>query len=162
MLARLDTDVLAHDPGLVTVNAGINDVWHGFYDFATARPIPGGGGPNGIPVDEYEAALKSIVCRIFDRTRAQVVFVTPTVIGEDPATPENRQLESYVAAMEKVAEQTGAYLCRLHNTFVETLAWGKHHDPTYSLTTDGVHMNSVGNHLIAVAILNSLHFFDRI
>jgi lysophospholipase L1-like esterase len=162
MLARLETDVLAHDPGLVTVNVGINDVWHGFYDFDKDRPIRGGGGPNGIPLDRYEVAVKSIVDQIFDRSRAQIVLVTPTVIGEDPITPEIRLLEEYVSAMECIAAESGAYLCRLHNAFAETLSWGKHHDPTYSLTTDGVHMNPVGNHLIAVAILNCLHFFDRI
>jgi len=45
LLARLGRDVLAHRPDWVTVNVGINDVWHGL------------NGPGGVPLDVYEPTL---------------------------------------------------------------------------------------------------------
>ncbi len=44
MLARLERDVFAHRPNWVTVNVGINDVWHGLDT----------GGTGGVPLAVYE------------------------------------------------------------------------------------------------------------
>lgn len=33
MMKRLERDVISRKPDWVTINVGINDVWHGFFDF---------------------------------------------------------------------------------------------------------------------------------
>lgn len=160
MLTRLAADVISRDPDWVTVNVGINDVWHGFFDFEQGNPISGGGGPNGVPLTTYEPVLREIVGRLLSASRANVLLVTPTVIGEDQDAPENQVLQGYVEAMERVARETGVRLCPMRQAFQDALRRGKQADPTYSLTMDGVHMNTVGNHVMAVTILRSLAFFS--
>src|SRR5262249_55674742 len=53
MAERFQKDVLDPRPQLISISVGVNDVWHGFYDFANRKPIPGGNGPNGIPLSLY-------------------------------------------------------------------------------------------------------------
>ncbi|MGC8668572.1 MAG: SGNH/GDSL hydrolase family protein [Chthonomonadales bacterium] len=159
MYARLDKDVISEDPDWVTVNVGVNDVWHGFFDFEANVEIPEGGGPNGIPLPLYEDTLERLVRKLQQSTRADIVLVTPTVIGEDRRTRANRMLDDYVAAMERVGSALGVRVCPMHHAFVDALHRGKAADPGYTLTTDGVHMNPVGNVLMAVTLLRSLGFF---
>ncbi len=162
MRARLRRDVMSHDPDWVTVSVGINDVWHGFHQGSSDTYLPGGGGPNGIPLDLYEATLKELVAALMDGSRGRVVLVSPTIIGEDLEGPENRMLDHYAAAMRRVSTATGALMCPMHEQFKEALLRGKRADPTYSLTTDGVHMNSVGSHVMATVLLQCLGFFTSL
>ncbi|MDQ2798892.1 MAG: SGNH/GDSL hydrolase family protein [Armatimonadota bacterium] len=145
LLARLDRDVLAHRPDWVTVNVGINDVWHGL------------NGPGGVPLDVYEPTLDTIVAQL-QSAKARVVLVTPTVIGENPDDPANRTLGQYVAAMQRVADMRRTLLVPTHADFLMTLRAGQAADPNFRLTTDGVHMNPIGNARMALSILSILHF----
>lgn len=146
MLARLDRDVLAHAPDWVIINVGINDVWHGL------------GGSGGVSVEDYALALDAMVVKTQQAGRAQVVLATPTVIGEGPDEPGNRLLEGYVLAMEGVAHRRGARLAPAHADFLLTLRAGQAADPKFSMTTDGVHMNPVGDARLALTILETLDF----
>lgn len=145
--ARLARDVLAHRPDWVTVNVGINDVWHGLSS----------GGTGGVSVEEYEPTVEQIV-RELHEARAQVVLVTTTVIEEDLTSEGNRRLTPYVAAMERVAQSLGARLAPAHADFLVTLGAGQAADPNFRMTTDGVHLNAVGNARLALTILETLDF----
>jgi Lysophospholipase L1 and related esterases len=162
MYARLERDVIAEQPDWVTVNVGVNDVWHGFFDFEANVEIPEGGGPNGIPLGEYEDTLRRLVQMLLEKTSAGIVLVTPTVIGEDPHTRANRMLDDYVAVMERVGVELGVRVCPMHHAFVDALRRGKSADAGYTLTTDGVHMNAVGNMLMAITLLRTLGFFQGV
>ncbi|HLK58556.1 MAG TPA: SGNH/GDSL hydrolase family protein [Chthonomonadaceae bacterium] len=156
MLARLERDVIAHSPHVVTVNVGINDVWHGFSDI-----YPEGDGPNGIPLPAYEAQLGHLVDMLRESTDAEVILVEPTVIGEDVDNPENRlnaKLDTYVAAMRRIAASRQALLAPTHDDFVRAVRAGQSVNPAFRLTTDGVHLNPVGNHVMALTILATLGF----
>ena len=156
MLARLERDVLAHRPSVVTVNVGINDVWHGF-----SEGYPDGDGPGGIPLPVYEALLGQLVDMLRESCDAEIVLVEPTVIGEDVDNPENRlnaKLETYVAAMRRVAEGRQTHLAPTHEDFVRALRAGQSVNPDFRLTTDGVHLNPIGNHVMALTILATLGF----
>ncbi|HZO91710.1 MAG TPA: SGNH/GDSL hydrolase family protein [Chthonomonadaceae bacterium] len=161
MLARLQRDVIARKPDWVTINVGINDVWHGFYDFAAERACPEGNGPGGVSLEEYTQALTLMVDALREATDAQIVLLTPTVIGEDVDNPENianRKLEGYVEAMRRVAEAHSTYLAPTHEDCVRAIRAGKAANPDYRLTTDGVHMNPVGNFVMALSVLYTLGF----
>lgn len=161
MLARLQRDVIAHSPHCVTINVGINDVWHGFYDFAAQRDIPEGDGPNGVPRDVYEACLAQMVDILRESTDAEIILLTPTVIGEDVDNPDNRRnakLEAYIAAMHRVAESRGTLLAPTHEDFVAAIRAGTSANPAFRLTTDDVHMNPIGNHVMALTVLATLGF----
>lgn len=146
MLARLHRDVLAHRPDWVTVNVGINDVWHGL------------DGPGGISLDVYEPTVEQIVRAIQNETAAQLVLVTPTVIGEDPDAAANKTLAHYVAAMERIAGRCGTLIAPTHADFLLTLRAGQAASMEFRMTTDGVHLNPVGNARLALTILETLEF----
>jgi lysophospholipase L1-like esterase len=161
MLARLERDVIAHRPNWVTINVGINDVWHGFRDFANGVDYPQGDGPDGVPLDVYEPTVARMVDSLREATDAQIVLLPPTVIGEDvdnPANVANAKIEGYVAAMRRVAESRNTLLAPTHEDFVQAIRAGKSVNPEFRLTTDGVHMNAVGNHVMALSVLYTLGF----
>jgi len=166
MLARLDRDVIAHRPDWVTIHAGINDVWHGFRGWTPEggpepEEHPQGDGPYGTPPAEYEQALTRMVERLRAETSAQIVLLTPTVIGEDVDNPDNvanRRLKEYVEAMQRVALAHGTLLSPTHAGFVKAIRAGQSVDPGFRLTTDGVHMTPLGSHVMALAVLKTLQF----
>jgi len=146
MLARLDRDVLAHNPDWVTINVGINDVWHGLGEGA------------GVGVEDYARDLDAMVVRAQAGGRTQVVLATPTIIGEGPDEPGNRLLQEYVLAMEGISQRRSTRLAPTHSDFVLTLRAGQAADPSFSMTTDGVHMNPIGDARMALTLLETLDF----
>ena len=147
MLERLHRDVIAHHPHWVTVNVGINDVWHGL-----------GNSGNGVPLEVYEPTVAEIVETAQREAGARVVLVTPTVIGEDPEEPANHLLRDYVAAMERLAAKYKTLVAPAHADFLKTLRAGQAASPEFKLTTDGVHLNDNGNARMALTILETLRF----
>lgn len=161
MLARLQRDVIAHKPNVVTISVGINDVWHAFKTWVPMADYPDGDGPNGVSLDVYEACLNEMVDTLRETTEAEIILVTPTVIGEDVDNPNNKQnarLENYVATMKRVAESRNILLADAHSDFLTTIRAGIATNPDFLLTTDGVHLNPVGNHVMALTILGALGF----
>jgi acyl-CoA thioesterase-1 len=150
MLARLDRDVLAHRPDWVTVNVGINDVWHGL----------SGWGSGGVGLADYRAGLEKLVDRLLG-SRTWVVLVPPTVIGEDPQSEGNRRLTVYRAAMREIAAARNLLVAPCDIYIDTALAAGAAQggEPGKTLTTDGVHLRGPGDVLVAAAILKTLGFF---
>ena len=97
MQARFERDVLAARPQLVTISVGVNDVWHSFRDFKQRRDYPDGSLPNGVPLPLYIENLEAMVVAA-KAAGIRVVLLTPTPIHENPASPENARLASYVSA----------------------------------------------------------------
>ena len=161
LLARLEKDVTARRPNAVLINIGVNDVGWGFDEFNPRREYPDGDGPLGIPLPAYEANLSELADRLREGTDAEIIFATPTILGEDINNPEslrNVRLKDYVAAMRRVAEAKGALLAPTHEQFTATLRAGKSANPDFRLTTDGVHMTPAGNAVLALTILGTLGF----
>lgn len=149
MLARVDRDVLAHEPDWVLVNAGVNDVWHGFYDFEKDAPRPDFDPERGLALPLYKSALVDIGARL---AGAQVVMVSPTVIGDDPKSRENEMLSAYVEAMKSLAEIHGWRYCPMHEAYWTARA----ENPALPLTTDGVHITAAGAAMMARTVLRCL------
>jgi lysophospholipase L1-like esterase/type 1 glutamine amidotransferase len=144
---RLARDVLARKPTIVVIYIGINDVWHGAKD-----PT------KGTPRDRYEAGLREIIGKI-QGTGARVLLCTPSVIGEkaDGSNSLDARLDEYAATSRQVANGMAVQLCDLRQAFLDYL---RGHNPENRekgiLTTDGVHLTDLGNHLVAQTILRAL------
>lgn len=144
---RLERDVLSKKPGLVVVYIGINDVWHGETD-----------PKRGTDPKAYEAGLKDVVGRVH-ASGARVLLCTPTVIGELPKRGNklDKKLDQYADISRKVAREMKVPLCDLRVAFVEYLAKNNvQRKDRGILTTDGVHLNDVGNRVVAESILRHL------
>ena len=146
--ARLERDVLAHEPTHVVIYIGINDVWH-FYEFDHVT---------GTERDVFEQGLRDLIAAI-RQAGAEVLLCTPSVIGEDPGsdTPVNQRLIDYAAVSRTVAGASGAHLCDLRAAFEQHL---RTHNPDKAyegiLTSDGVHLNEAGNRFVAGFMVDHL------
>lgn len=126
---RLDRDVLVHEPDLVVVMFGMNDV---------ARVTP----------EAYEANLRQIVerCRA---AGAEVVLCTPNFIDTDAARPVDK-LRAYAEIVRKLAQELAVPLAdcfaayeRVHDTAAR--AWR-------ALMSDAIHPNMRGHEFFAEEI----------
>lgn len=157
MQARFQRDVLAKNPDLITINVGVNDVWHAYRDFARGVDHPNGDLPAGVPLPVYREKLVEMI-DAGKAAKAKIVLVSPTLIYENLASPENARLDAYVAEMRAIAKERGCGFVDLNSAFKELVrAYQKRAGHTSNLlTTDGVHMNPAGNRVMAYGILRGL------
>jgi lysophospholipase L1-like esterase len=137
MLERLDKDVIAKKPEWMTLSCGVNDVWHG---------------ANGVPLDAYKQNITAIV----DRAQAagiKVMILTATMIREDATNSENQKLAPYNDFLRQLAAEKKCLLADLNADMHASLKPGQHHD--HQLTSDGVHMNPLGDRMMARGILKA-------
>lgn len=134
--ARWEADVLAHDPALVSIKIGVNDVWHGL------RP-----NREGTSIEKFREVYAEILQGLRDKCpKAEIVLCEPSVIW--PPQPEEGQekMQPYVAAARELAEKFKARaLIPLHGAFVAA----REKRPDIEWAPDGVHPSSAGHMLIA-------------
>lgn len=137
MLERLQRDVLDKKPDWMTLSCGVNDVWHG---------------AKGIPLDRYKTNITAIV----DHAQAagvKVMILTATVIGEEADNENNKKLSAYNDFLRELAKEKNCPLADLNKMFQVALKASP--KPGRVLTSDGVHMNSAGDQLMAKGILQA-------
>ena len=137
MLERLDRDVISKKPNWMTLSCGVNDVWHG---------------KNGVPLEAYKKNITQIV----DKAQAagiKVMILTATVIGEDLKSDNNKKLADYNAFLRTLAVEKKCVLADLNADMQAALKAPKY--PGLRLTSDGVHMNPLGDRLMAEGILKT-------
>ena len=142
---RLKRDVLDKKPTIVVIYIGINDVWHQ-KDNAGVLPKP------------FEAGLRDMIKKI-NGVGARVILCTPTVIGEKTggANRFDKLLDQYAGISRKVAKDTGSQLVDLRRAFVDHIeAYNTTNKVAGVLTTDTVHLNSLGNKLVSALVLEAL------
>jgi lysophospholipase L1-like esterase len=147
MLGRLNDHVLSRKPDWMTLSCGVNDVWQG---------------ANGVPLDQYKQNITSIV----DQATAagiKVVILTPTLIGEDPSSPSNLKLDTYIDFLRVLATERHLLLIDLNADMKAALAEAKDKYPNVKgtlLTKDGVHPDGPGNIMMAAGVLKGFGFTD--
>jgi acyl-CoA thioesterase-1 len=151
MLERFQRDVVDKKPNLVTISVGVNDVWHGFYD-----NHPMGDGPRGVKLDDYHNNVEQMVQRA-SAAGAQVIVLSTTVINEDLQNRENAKLVGYNAALRDIARKHNAVFVDFQKPFQSLIkAYRATGARDNLLTVDGVHMNPLGNKVMAYTILSGL------
>ncbi|MCA8957114.1 MAG: hypothetical protein KDC87_13640 [Planctomycetes bacterium] len=137
MLARLERDVLAKKPDWMTLSCGVNDVWHG---------------KRGVELPEYRKNITAIVERA-QTAGIKVMILTATMIHEDADNEQNKKLAGYNAFLCQLAKDKGCVLADLNGAMQAALLSGLHKPKGNQLTTDGVHMNTLGNIVMALGVL---------
>ena len=151
LLERYKKDVLSLNPDIVFIYIGINDVWHK-YSFGT-----------GTDIIFYENGLRKIIADLKNKG-SRVILCTPTVIGEnkgeftlvnefkDIETMEimNGDLDAYSDVIRKLASELNTDLLDLREIFMNYISENNPNNESSGITTyDGVHLNDLGNKLIA-------------
>jgi lysophospholipase L1-like esterase len=162
MLKRLDKDVISKKPQWMTLSCGVNDVWH-FKLKLGKRTF------KGVPIEEY----KKNITAILDKTKSagiKVIILTSTMIGEDQSKELNQNLIPYNDFLREIAKERNLPVADLSKDMMAALekipdVKGKARmfgDKNYQsniknkLTTDGCHMNSLGNIMMAKGVLRAL------
>lgn len=142
LAARWQKDVIEHNPDYLSISIGINDVWR-----QLDRPEI-----EQITVEKFEQVYKELLTKVKEHTNAHIIIMEPTVIEEKLQAPGNKLLKEYVKVVNDMSKQFEATLVPTHQAFVKYLEGNK----GYNLTTDGVHMNSAGNMLMATTWLKAV------
>ena len=147
MLARLEKDVLAKNPQVMLLSCGVNDVWHG---------------KRGVVLEDYKKNITSIVEQAQGKG-ITVCILTATMIGENQKTQNNVKLEAYNAFLRELAAEKKCLLADLNAQMQTLLADITKENPGIKgpqLTVDGVHMNAIGDRMMATGILRALGLDD--
>jgi lysophospholipase L1-like esterase len=141
MLARMDSDVLAHKPDWMTLSCGVNDVY------------------SNLPLDQFKDQITKIVAKA-QSANIKVVILTATMIGENPADPKNQQLIPYNAFLRQLAKDKQCVLGDLNarmQAVVAATGGGQAQSKRGNvLTVEGIHMNALGNQVMALGVLEAL------
>ncbi len=132
-LKRFDNDVLSHQPDLVTVMFGLNDMVR-------------------VPIAEFEANLAEFIrrCRAGG---AEVLLCTPNSVIDTSPRPIARLVE-YCGAVKRVAEQRQVPVCDVYGAY-ESL---RGRDPLQwrMMLSDEIHPNMDGHKLTAETLCRSI------
>lgn len=139
--ARLEEDVLAHQPNLVSILIGINDTWRNFDSNVLS------------PITEWTDSYHRVLAAIHERCGAKLVICEPFVlpIPDDRATWRT-DLDPRIHACRALAREFGAVLLPLDGLFAAAAC---RQSLDYWLP-DGVHPSLAGHALIADAWINAV------
>ena len=149
LVNRFNADVVKLKPAVVTISIGINDVWHRL----------------GSPHDaKILAAYKKNVATMVEQAQKagiKVILLAPTVIQEDSKTEGNKRLMQYVEAEKQIAAEKKCQFVDLHGMFLKALKQKPANKKGNWLTSDGVHMQELGDGIMAAGVLRALGLPDK-
>ncbi|RNL55094.1 SGNH/GDSL hydrolase family protein [Pedobacter jejuensis] len=140
---RLEDDVLNKKPDLVVIYVGINDVWHKQSSHT------------GTDYDKYLKFYQALINKI-QGVGSKVVLVTPSVVGEkkDGTNELDADLNKYAEGIRQLAAKNNLPVCDLRKIFADYEAKNNPEDKEKGiLTVDRVHLNEIGNKLVADQLL---------
>lgn len=161
MLARLDYDVISEKPQWMILSCGVNDVWH-------FKLCLNGQTFQGVSLEDYQKNMTAML----DKARAahiKVMILTSTLIGEDPERELNKNLRPYNDFLRAMTKKENCLLADVNKDMQAALKAmpdvkgpaSMFGEPEYrrdiknKLTTDGCHLNSLGNIMMAKGILRA-------
>lgn len=132
---RWQQDVIDLQPDILSISVGINDVWRQLDDPEIEQVTP----------ERFEAIYRELLLKTQKETKAKIIMMEPTVIEEKINSEGNEKLKAYVQIVAKLASEFNLIVVPTHQAFLTYLQAETNHE----LTIDGVHMNDVGNLLMA-------------
>ena len=140
LYARIKADVWNHNPDVLSILIGVNDVWHEW------------GGKNGVELDRFEKMYRTLI----EDTKAklpniQFILCEPFVLkgvatdSEEGQWEHFLQVKEYAKVVQKLAQEYGAHFVALQDKFDEVAE--KYGAENYLY--DGVHPATAGAKLIA-------------
>jgi len=141
LLNRMDADVIAIDPDVVSILIGVNDVWH--------RHSHG----KEMTDEQFEDYYRRVLERIKGETHAKILMMTPFLLYAPEKEEMREEVERVAAIVKKLAaEYADAYL-PLDEKFAAALPEAP--EPAY-YSADGVHPNAEGAAFIGELYLHTV------
>ncbi|MFD2706077.1 SGNH/GDSL hydrolase family protein [Salibacterium lacus] len=145
---RWEEDVLELKPDWLSISIGINDVWRQLDRPEIEQVYP----------ETFEEMYENLLLQTKKHTNAQLILMEPTIIHESPVSEGNKLLQPYVKTVQHLAEKYDALLVPAHQAFLDYL----NAETGTALTTDGVHMNTKGDMLMASTWLESVYQHSKV
>jgi len=149
LYARIKVDCWNHQPDLISILIGVNDVWHEI------------GHANGVEIERFEKMYRIL---IEDTKKAlpnvKLLLCEPFVLEGTATSAEfERFLEvyKYAEVVQKLAEEYGLYFLPLQKTLSEAAKGGN----VAEYLADGVHPAPVGAKLIATEWLKLFNKIEK-
>jgi len=145
---RLEDDVLAKSPDIVIIYIGVNDVWH--------KSSSG----TGTDADKFEKFYQAIINKLKSKG-IKIALCTPAAIGEriDFSNSQDGDLNHYSNIIRSIAFKNNLPLIDLRKSFLNyNLKNNPENKEKGILTTDRVHLNAIGNQLVADEMWNLIKF----
>ena len=143
---RMEDDVLSKNPNVVVLYIGVNDVWH--------KASSG----TGTDADKFAKFYQAVIDKIKAKN-AKIILCTPAVIGEktDGSNQQDGDLTEYSKIIRGLAQKNGLPLVDLRKAFIKyNNKNNKENKDRGILTTDRVHLNAIGNQLVADKIWKAI------
>lgn len=143
---RIEDDVLSKQPDVVVIYVGVNDVWH--------KASSGTGTDKDKFGKFYTAVIKKLQAQ-----NIKVILCTPAAIGElkDNTNQQDGDMNAYSEVIRKLAISMNCGLIDLRKVFTEYDAKNNTENKESGiLTTDRVHLNSLGNQMVADEMIKAL------
>lgn len=134
--SRLESDILAHQPTVVSILIGINDTWRRFE------------GGEASPVAAFKESYARILRRIHEELEARVILLEPFLLPvPDSKRAWREDLNPRIDAVRELAVEHRAELLPLDGLFAAAACQA----PASFWMPDGVHPSAAGHALIADA-----------
>lgn len=146
LAARFNSDVLAHQPDVVSIMIGINDVWR-YHDSQFRRRN------DLVDLDLYAKTLQQLVTATKAR-HAQVILMSPCMWELNVDDPMRRQLLQYQEIVKQIANANQVVFVNVQAAVDHFLQEAS----SYAITMDRVHPNLAGAMLIAKTWLDAVDF----
>ncbi|MAE63732.1 MAG: GDSL family lipase [Phycisphaeraceae bacterium] len=146
---RWTDDAIRHQPNLLSVKIGINDLHRWFRGETDVDTSPA----------EFRRLYDHILSRVRKETRAKLILVDPFYISNDRDAHSFRarvlqELPKYISVVHAMASKYRTRLVRTHDAFQKVIA---HHEPD-TLCPEPVHPNAAGHLVIAHEWLKQMDF----
>ncbi len=156
MLQRFDEDVLAHEPDVVSIMAGVADtVWQLVGRSDAQSPADEGSEP-----DEFGQAVEEMTTRALD-AGASVALCTPTLFEEnwshEPAEG-NRMIAAKTRHIERIAKEYGAIIIPTAEMLKQARDDAREAGRELYFTPDGFHPDETGHALMSLAFVAALGY----
>lgn len=137
LYARIKADVWNHNPDIVSILIGVNDVWHEIF------------GGNGVDLERFEKMYRMLIEDTKVRfPNVKFILCEPFVLkgsATDEKYEEFCEIKKYAAVVKKLAEEYSAGFVALQDKFDKA---AKKYGAAHYLY-DGVHPDIAGGKLIA-------------
>ena len=137
LYARIKADVWNHNPDVVSILIGVNDIWHEIDS------------QNGADLERFERVYRMLLQDTFERLPSVKIILCEPFVLKGTATQEAMkrflQVKDYAKVVKKLATEYGCYFLALQEALEQK---AEEFGVEYYLV-DGVHPNIAGAQLIA-------------